>query len=229
MCSSSCLCNCCNSEIDTIYPIRSLAFYLLQNIKKCNNKKNSLSLQLKTSDGTKLFKFREKKSHISEVRSREKTELSSAKTENWEIWKLESKLNRRKRLSRNYLFERGSSERRRKNQLRKSLQTDLWDEKQTKSLIWWENDTQTLKLLSGSEHQKGMLRDSSRDTISDRFLFIPSKIKRWLLKTKMIEIGWFSKYMKDFVNIEKSESETSFNGWMTTTTTTELVLCVSDI
>ncbi len=229
MCSSSCLCDCCNSEIDTIYPIRSLAFYLLQNIKKCNNKKNSLSLQLKTSDGTKLFKFREKKSHISEVRSRGKTELSSAKTENWEIWKLESKLNRRKRLSRNYLFERGSSEKRRKNQLRKSLQTDLWDEKQMKSLIWWENDTQTLKLLSGSEHQKGMLRDSSRDTISDRFLFIPSKIKRWLLKTKMIEIGWFSKYMKDFVNIEKSESETSFNGWMTTTTTTELVLCVSDI
>ena len=39
MCSSSCLCNCCNSEIDTIYPIRSLAFYLLQNIKNATTKK----------------------------------------------------------------------------------------------------------------------------------------------------------------------------------------------
>ena len=39
MCSSSCLCDCCNSEIDTIYPIRSLAFYLLQNIKNATTKK----------------------------------------------------------------------------------------------------------------------------------------------------------------------------------------------
>jgi hypothetical protein len=39
-------------------------------------------------------------------------------------------------------------------------------------------------LLSGSEHQKGMLRDSSRDTISDRFSFYSFKNKKMTAENK---------------------------------------------